>query len=134
MLVDEGARMLDDPRVLLVDARAADRFEGTNEPIDRTPGHIPGAVNHFYRRNVTEDGVMLPPDRLREQFAETLGDRSPDHVVMYCGSGVTACHNLLAMAHAGLHGTKLYPGSWSEWSGNPDRPVETGPSVTRKPS
>ena len=74
---------------------------------------------------MTDDGVMLPPDRLRQQLAEVLGDRRPDQVVMYCGSGVTACHNLLAMEHAGLPGAKLYVGSWSEWSADPARPVET---------
>lgn len=134
VLVDQVERMLGDRGVLLVDARAPERFEGASEPLDRTPGHIPGAVNHFYRQNVTEDGVMLPPDELRRQFAETLGGQPPDRAVMYCGSGVTACHNLLAMEHAGLRGTRLYAGSWSEWSSDPTRPVETGPSVTRKPS
>jgi hypothetical protein len=96
-LVDQVERLLGTPDVLLVDARAPERFEGTSEPLDRTPGHIPGAVNHFYRRNVTADGVMLPPETLRRQFAETLAGRPADQVVMYCGSGVTACHNLLAM-------------------------------------
>ena len=71
---------------------------------------------------------MLPPEALREKFAALLGDRRPDDVVMYCGSGVSACHNLLAMEHAGLRGTKLYPGSWSEWSSDPSRPIETGPA------
>lgn len=133
-LVDQVERLLGTPGVLLVDARAPERFEGTSEPLDRTPGHIPGAVNHFYRRNVTADGVMLPPETLRRQFAETLAGRPADQVVMYCGSGVTACHNLLAMEHAGLRGAALYAGSWSEWSSDQRRPVETGPSVTEKPS
>jgi thiosulfate/3-mercaptopyruvate sulfurtransferase len=127
-IVDQIAATLGDPSVLLVDARAPERFEGRNETIDRVAGHIPGAVNHSYRRNVTEDGVMRPIETLREQFAETLHGRSPDQVVMYCGSGVTACQNLLAMEHAGLSGAKLYPGSWSEWSADPARPVETGPT------
>jgi thiosulfate/3-mercaptopyruvate sulfurtransferase len=130
LLVDQVEARLGDPSVLLVDARAPERFEGKNEPLDRTPGHIPGAVNHFYKRNVTDEGVMLPVETLRGQFAELLGDRSPGHVVMYCGSGVTACQNLLAMEHAGLSGSKLYPGSWSEWSSDPERPVETGPERT----
>jgi thiosulfate/3-mercaptopyruvate sulfurtransferase len=122
---------LGDSSVLLVDARAPERFEGKSEPIDRTPGHIPGAVNHFYKRNVTDDGVMLPPETLRRQFDEVLGGRPPAQVVMYCGSGVSACHNLLAMEHAGIRGVKLYPGSWSEWTSDPQRPVETGPAKSR---
>ena len=130
LIVGQVAATLGDPSVLLVDARAPERFEGKSEPLDRTPGHIPGAVNHFYKRNVTDEGVMLPVETLREQFAELLGDLSPDQVVMYCGSGVTACQNLLAMEHAGLSGTKLYPGSWSEWSSDPARPVETGPAAS----
>jgi len=128
--VEDVEARLGDPSVLLVDARGPERFEGKTEPLDRTPGHIPGAVNYFYKRNVTDEGVMLPPDRLRHQFAEVLGERSPDQVVMYCGSGVSACQNLLAMEHAGLSGTKLYPGSWSEWSSDPGRPVETGPGAS----
>ena len=129
--VSDVEARIGDPSTLLIDARAAERFEGGNEPIDRTPGHIPGAVNHFFRRNVTDGGVILPPDALRRQFATVIGDRSADQVVMYCGSGVTACQNLLAMEHAGLSGARLYPGSWSEWSSDPERPVETGPERRR---
>ncbi|MGH9255940.1 MAG: sulfurtransferase [Vicinamibacterales bacterium] len=132
VMVDRVQAALGDPSVLLVDARASERFAGTNEPLDRKAGHIPGAVNHFYRRNVTDDGVMLPSEHLRQQFADLLGDRSPEQVVMYCGSGVTACQNLLAMQHAGLPGAKLYAGSWSEWSADPARPVETGPGTSAK--
>lgn len=128
LMADEVAARLDDRSMLLVDARAPERFEGTSEPLDRTPGHIPGAINHFYKRNVTGDGVMLPPETLRAQFRELLGERSPEQVVMYCGSGVTACQNLVAMEHAGLGGAKLYPGSWSEWSSDAARPVEIGPA------
>jgi thiosulfate/3-mercaptopyruvate sulfurtransferase len=114
--------------VLLMDARAPERFEGRTEPLDRVAGHIPGAVNRFYKENVSSEGLMLPAETLRAQYGELLGDRSPDQVVMYCGSGVSACHNLLAMEHAGLHGTRLYPGSWSEWSSDPERAVESGRS------
>jgi thiosulfate/3-mercaptopyruvate sulfurtransferase len=136
VIVDEVAAALGGSSVLLVDARAPERFEGRNEPLDRTPGHIPGSVNYFYRRNVTDEGVLLPVETLRRQFGELLDGRSPDQVVMYCGSGVTACQSLLAMEHVGLSGAKLYPGSWSEWSADPARPVETGPgaSVTTNPS
>lgn len=119
---------------LLLDARGADRFEGRTEPIDRVPGHIPGARNHYYMWNTGPDGTFLSPGELRERFDAVLGGQAPTDTVMYCGSGVSACHNLLAMELAGLPGTTLYPGSWSEWSADPNRPVETGPaSATRKP-
>jgi thiosulfate/3-mercaptopyruvate sulfurtransferase len=116
------------PDTLLLDARAPERFEGRVEPLDRLPGHIPGAANHPYRSNLAADNTMLPAGTLREQFIRDLGGRAPAQTVMYCGSGVTACQNLLAMEHAGLPGARLYVGSWSEWSAEPARPVETGPS------
>jgi len=125
-LTDVAAR-IGDAETLLVDARGPERFEGQSEPLDRIAGHIPGAANHFYKWNLADDGTMLPPEQLRENFTRLLGSRLPASTVMYCGSGVSACHNLLAMAHAGLDGTPLYPGSWSEWSSDPARPVETGP-------
>lgn len=113
---------------LLVDARGPERFEGQQEPIDRAAGHIPGAVNHYYHWNLAEDGRMLPPERLREVYQALLAGRQASEVVMYCGSGVSACHNLLAMERAGLPGAKLFVGSWSEWSSDPSRPVATGPA------
>jgi thiosulfate/3-mercaptopyruvate sulfurtransferase len=109
----------------LVDARAPERYRGEVEPIDRTPGHIPGAVNHFFQTNV-EQGVFKTPEQLRAGFAPTIGATPMNRVICYCGSGVTACHNLLALEHAGLRGAKLYVGSWSEWSADPSRPVERG--------
>jgi thiosulfate/3-mercaptopyruvate sulfurtransferase len=108
----------------LLDARAPERYRGDVEPIDRVPGHIPGARNHFYKDNLTEDGVFRTPAELRTMFEQSLGDIQAERLVCYCGSGVTACHNLLALEHAGLHGARLYPGSWSEWSSDPGRPVE----------
>jgi thiosulfate/3-mercaptopyruvate sulfurtransferase len=126
--VDEVASRLNDPQMLLVDARAPERFEGQVEPIDRVPGHIPGAVNHHYKSNANEDSTFLAPDTLRRDFTRLLAGHEPRDAVMYCGSGVTACHNLLAMTHAGLPGARLYPGSWSEWSAEPSRPVEKGPA------
>lgn len=110
----------------LVDARAPERYRGDKEPIDRLPGHIPGAANYFYGRNLDASGTFRSPEELRQQLHETLADTPPEHVVCYCGSGVTACHNLLALEHAGLKGAKLYPGSWSEWSSDVTRSVETG--------
>jgi thiosulfate/3-mercaptopyruvate sulfurtransferase len=109
---------------LLVDARAPERYRGEIEPIDRVPGHIPGAVNHFFRTNLQEDGRMRPVEELKARWQATLGGMKPDEVITYCGSGVTACQNLLALEYAGLGGARLYPGSWSEWSSNPSRPVE----------
>jgi thiosulfate/3-mercaptopyruvate sulfurtransferase len=126
--VDEVASQLGLPQPLFVDARSPERYEGQTEPIDRVPGHIPGAVNRPFRANAGDAGTFLPPDALREQFARLLDGRTPEQSVMYCGSGVTACHNLLAMTHAGLPGARLYPGSWSEWSADPARPIEKGPS------
>lgn len=122
-------RLVGDASVLLVDARSPERFEGRSEPLDRQPGHIPGAANHFFKANLAESGTMRTSNELRQRFDSLLRGRKPDQVVMYCGSGVTACQNLLAMEHAGLSGARLYPGSWSEWSADPSRPVEKGPAV-----
>jgi thiosulfate/3-mercaptopyruvate sulfurtransferase len=126
--VDEVVAQLGNAKTLLIDARAPERYEGRTEPIDRVPGHIPGALNHHYRSNAGDDFTWLPPQELRETFLKVLGPHEPSDAVMYCGSGVTACHNLLAMTHAGLPGGRLYAGSWSEWSADPDRPVEKGPA------
>jgi thiosulfate/3-mercaptopyruvate sulfurtransferase len=128
--LDDVAKRREDGRTLLVDARAPERFEGRSETIDKAAGHIPGARNRFFRDNLAADGTMLPPAALREAFSSVLDGRAPHETVMYCGSGVTACHNLLAMAHAGLDGSALYTGSWSEWSSDPSRPIETGPAGT----
>ncbi|MDX1512643.1 MAG: sulfurtransferase [Gammaproteobacteria bacterium] len=111
----------------LVDARLAPRYRGETEPLDPVAGHIPGAKNLPYRGNVGEDGRFLSPAQVAARFAEVLGDRPPEDAVYYCGSGVTACHLLLAAAHAGLPPGKLYAGSWSEWCRDPARPVATGP-------
>lgn len=128
--VDEVSAQLGNPMTLLVDARAPERYEGRIEPIDRVPGHIPGAVNRYYRSNTGDDFTLLPPQQLRNEFLNVLGSHEPSQAVMYCGSGVTACHNLLAMTHAGLPGARLYAGSWSEWSADPARPVEKGSTRT----
>lgn len=112
----------------LLDARAPERFEGKNETLDKAAGHIPGAGNHFFKQNFTADGTVRPADELRGQLTAAAGGRPMSDVVMYCGSGVTACQNLLAAEHAGLPGARLYVGSWSEWSADPARPVEVGPA------
>jgi thiosulfate/3-mercaptopyruvate sulfurtransferase len=119
-------RAIGSPGSLLVDARAAERYEGRSEPLDPVAGHIPGAVNRFFQENLGPDGTFQAPDTLREQYLALLGPITPDAVICYCGSGVTACHDLLAMEHAGLPGARLYPGSWSEWCSDPTRPVERG--------
>ena len=124
VLVDEVAAAVSDGARVLIDARAPERYEGRVEPIDRVPGHIPTAINHFFKDNLTDQGTYLPAETLRANFKSLLQGRDPEQAVVYCGSGVTACHNLLAMEHAGLHGARLYPGSWSEWSSDPSRPVE----------
>lgn len=110
----------------LVDARAAPRYRGEEEPLDPVAGHIPGARNHPYRDNVHADGRFRSPEELESRFEQTLGEHAPESAVYYCGSGVTACQLLLAAAHAGLPPGRLYAGSWSEWSRDPDRPVATG--------
>jgi thiosulfate/3-mercaptopyruvate sulfurtransferase len=125
--VDEIERLVRDGSALLVDARSPERFEGRSEPLDPRAGHIPGAHNHHYRDNLAADLTMRRREDLARQFEPLLNGREPKDLVMYCGSGVTACHNLLALEHLGVHGARLYPGSWSEWSAEPSRPAETGP-------
>ena len=110
----------------LIDARAEQRFTGEREPLDAVAGHIPGAVNWVYEENIDFDGTYLPADELRENYTRVLNGVSPENVVHTCGSGVTAIHNILAMEIAGLSGSRLYPGSWSEWITDPTRPIATG--------
>ena len=117
---------LKDRRRLLVDARAPERFAGTVEPLDPVAGHVPGAVNHPFAANLSADGRFLPPAELKRRWLERLAGAAPGDVIAMCGSGVTACHNLLALELAGLHGAKLYAGSWSEWIRDPRRPVARG--------
>ena len=111
------------PRTLLIDARAKERYAGQAEPIDSVAGHIPGAVNHPFTANLGADGRFLPAAKLRSSWQELLAGRQPTQVIAMCGSGVTACHNLLSLEIAGLPGAKLYAGSWSEWIRDPHRPV-----------
>ena len=112
--------------IQVLDARTAERFRGDVEPIDGVAGHIPGAMNRPLQCNLAADGHFLPAAELRRQFTALLGPIAPQQVVHMCGSGVTACHNLLAMEHGGLSGSRLYAGSWSEWIRDPSRPVAKG--------
>jgi thiosulfate/3-mercaptopyruvate sulfurtransferase len=114
------------PQVLLVDARAPERFAGAVEPIDPVAGHIPGAVNHPFTANLAADNRFLPAAELKERWLARLAGTAPENLIAMCGSGVTACHNLLSLEVAGLHGGKLYAGSWSEWIRDPRRPVARG--------
>jgi len=125
--LDTIAGVVEHGGALLLDARAPERYRGDIEPLDRVPGHIPGALNRFFQDNVGPPGVLRSPDELRATYLGIFGDVPVEQVVCYCGSGVTACHNLLALEHAGLQGAKLYPGSWSEWCSDPSRPVERSP-------
>ena len=116
------------PEILMFDARSEERFSGEQETIDPVGGHIPGAINRFYFDNLDDAGCFFKPAaELREEFDALLAGRPPANVIQQCGSGVTACHNILAMELAGLPGSSLYVGSWSEWCSDPSRPVATGP-------
>ena len=123
---DEVLRHLGDGRMTILDARAPERYRGDMEPIDPVAGHIPGAINRPYTVNMTAQGILKPAEALRHEFEAQLAGRAPASVVHHCGSGVTACHNVLAMAIAGLPGSRLYAGSWSEWCADPSRPIARG--------
>jgi len=120
---DEVASLRRDPEWRLVDSRAPERYRGEVEPIDPIAGHIPGATNYFFQQNISERGTFRTPEDLRARWAPVIGAVAPERVVCYCGSGVQACQNLLALEHAGVSGVRLYPGSWSEWCSDPSRPV-----------
>lgn len=128
LLVDAEAlrRRLDDPQLTLIDARALPRFCGEVEPLDPVAGHIPGARCAAFTDNLGADGRFLPREQLRRRFAGLLDGRPAERLVAYCGSGVTACHNLFALSLAGYPLAPLYAGSWSEWLTDPSRPVATG--------
>jgi len=122
-----------DPGTVLVDARAPDRYRGQNETLDPVGGRIPGARNRYFRDNLDASGRFKTPEALEQEFGTILGPAGAENVVNYCGSGVSACHNFLAMEVAGLRGARLYPGSWSEWCVDPSRPVESGePKAARR--
>jgi thiosulfate/3-mercaptopyruvate sulfurtransferase len=110
---------------LLLDARATPRYRGEVEPLDKAAGHVPGAANRPFSDNLQADGRFKPAATLQQEFLAAIGNHAPNQVVHMCGSGVTACHNLLAMEYAGLTGSRLYAPSWSGWISDPSRPIET---------
>lgn len=110
----------------LIDARAPERYRGEQEPLDPVAGHVPGAVNRFWQENLTEEGRFRSTHELLRAFQNLTGERPSADFIVYCGSGVTSCHHLLAMEHVGLGGARLYPGSWSQWCGDPARPIALG--------
>lgn len=122
---EKVAKMATDPKYRVFDSRTADRYRGENETIDPVAGHIPGAVSASFLDNVGPDGVFLEKETLAKRFDNLLDGLPTEQSVFYCGSGVTACHNLLAMSYIGKEGAKLYPGSWSEWITDKNRPVAT---------
>jgi thiosulfate/3-mercaptopyruvate sulfurtransferase len=123
--VDDVEKAASDKEAMVIDVRDAVRYRGEKEPIDKIAGHIPGAVNLPFIHNLNEEGQFRSPQELKQYYADTLANKRPDNIIVHCGSGVTACHTLLAMDYAGLPIPKLYVGSWSEWS-NSGRPVATG--------
>jgi thiosulfate/3-mercaptopyruvate sulfurtransferase len=122
--VSDVVSNLESQKNIVLDARSNDRFHGQNETLDPIGGHIPGAMNHFFKNNLSATAFKAP-EQLFKDFVELLGSKKPSEVIHQCGSGVTACHNLLAMEIAGLKGSRLYAGSWSEWCADPQRPVAT---------
>lgn len=125
--IDEVASVAGKPDHLVIDVREGFRYRGEKEPIDLIAGHIPGAINIPYIENMNESGEFLSADALREKYLKALGDTPASNIIVHCGSGVTACHTLLALEEAGISGPALYTGSWSEWS-RQDRPIATGPN------
>ncbi|MEW6502968.1 MAG: sulfurtransferase [Chloroflexota bacterium] len=122
----EMVELIRNPAFKVIDARAPERYRGEIEPLDPVAGHIPGSINRFHEKNLARAGRLKPPEILRKEFEEILAGTPPSQVIVYCGSGVTSCHHLLAMEYAGIQGAKLYAGSWSEWIRDPDRPIELG--------
>jgi thiosulfate/3-mercaptopyruvate sulfurtransferase len=123
---EEVVQAIDDANILLLDSRAPERFRGEEETRDPIAGRIPGARNRPWRANLTPEEIFRKAEDLKSDFEALLGNLPPDSVIAYCGSGVTGCHNLLAMEHAGLVGGRLYAGSWSEWIADPSRPIAVG--------
>ncbi|MGD8814485.1 MAG: sulfurtransferase [Anaerolineales bacterium] len=124
--VQQVLASLEDVDVVLLDSRSPERYRGEEEPRDPVAGRIPGALNRYWGDNLDEDGNFKPPEDLKSDFESRLAGFMSEQVIVYCGSGVTASHNLLALEHAGLHGARLYAGSWSEWCSDSSRPIASG--------
>ncbi|MDA0193892.1 MAG: sulfurtransferase [Bacteroidetes bacterium] len=122
--IDEVEKVSQDENHIVIDVRESDRYNGLTEPIDLVAGHIPGAVNVPFQTNLNDQGLFLSPQELKIKYLAVFENVAPENVIVHCGSGVTACHTLLAIAHGGLEIPKLYVGSWSEWSRN-DKPMAT---------
>jgi thiosulfate/3-mercaptopyruvate sulfurtransferase len=122
--IDQVKSVIEEKSALLIDSRAPERYWGVEEPYDRIPGHIPGAANRYWMNNIQEDGTFLSKDQLQKAFDQVRGHFHPDKWILYCGSGVTACHNLLALEVMGYKGARLYGGSYSEWSADLDNPID----------
>lgn len=124
VLVGDVVANLESKNFTILDARSNDRFHGQNETLDPVAGHIPGALNRFFKDNLKSDGTFKESNTLLSEFKSILGELPSEKIVHQCGSGITACHNMFAMELAGLMGSSIYAGSWSEWSSDPSRPVE----------
>ena len=124
VLVGDVVANLESKNFTILDARSNDRFHGQNETLDPVAGHIPGALNRFFKDNLKSDGTFKETNTLLSEFKSILGELPSEKIVHQCGSGITACHNMFAMELAGLAGSSIYAGSWSEWSSDPSRPVE----------
>jgi thiosulfate/3-mercaptopyruvate sulfurtransferase len=122
--IDEVETVSQDKKHIVIDVRETSRYNGETEPIDLIAGHIPGAINIPFTENLDNNGFFLPPNELKEKYKKIVQDVKSENIIVHCGSGVTACHSLLAIAHAGLEIPKLYVGSWSEWSRN-DKKIAT---------
>ncbi|HLW50232.1 MAG TPA: sulfurtransferase, partial [Sphingobacteriaceae bacterium] len=123
--MDEVEKAAQDNDYMVVDVRDKDRYDGVTEPIDLIAGHIPGAINIPFTENLDERGLFLSPGQLKDKYQIKFDDRKPENLIIHCGSGVTACHTILALAHAGMELPKLYVGSWSEWSRNNKKIAKT---------
>ena len=124
LLASDILNNLSNKKFVVLDARSADRFRGENETLDPVGGHIPGAINRFFKQNLDTNGQFKSADVLAKEFADLLGETRSESIIHQCGSGITACHNMFAMELAGLKSSMIYPGSWSEWCADPARPIE----------